>query len=210
MVKNYLDITLALAGVCQSAQLVQQLAYQSQCDEESLRISFHSLLDLNPPAVHAVYGDNPAHLRMGLETVQSVLNALSREGLGAELTRYTLGMIVLERKLNGNRGAQTELSRCIDELDHQLSHFDLLSNTFISAMARIYTDIISPLGPRIQVTGAPAALQNTQIQDKVRAVLLAGIRSAVLWRQVGGSRLQLIFARNRLCKEAKEILSYAY
>lgn len=99
------------------------------------------------------------------------------------------------------------MSRRIDALDRQLSHFDLLSDTLISAMASIYVDIISPLGPRIQVTGAPAVLQNTQIQAKVRAVLLAGIRSAVLWQQVGGGRLQLMFARNRLFKEAKQILS---
>ncbi|MGL9774727.1 MAG: high frequency lysogenization protein HflD [Sodalis sp. (in: enterobacteria)] len=208
MAKNYFDITLALAGVCQSARLVQQLAHQSQCDEPPLRVSLQSLLDLNPPSVRAVYGDNPTHLRMGLETLQGVLNASSRERLGAELTRYTLGLMVLERKLNGNRGAQTELSRRIDALDRQLSHFDLLSDALISAMAGIYVDIISPLGPRIQVTGAPAVLQNTQIQAKVRAVLLAGIRSAVLWQQVGGGRLQLMFARNRLFKKTKQILSH--
>ncbi|PLL40327.1 lysogenization regulator HflD, partial [Klebsiella pneumoniae] len=28
MAKNYYDITLALAGVCQAARLVQQLAHQ--------------------------------------------------------------------------------------------------------------------------------------------------------------------------------------
>ncbi|OZI15270.1 lysogenization regulator HflD [Sodalis-like symbiont of Philaenus spumarius] len=208
MTKNYFDITLALAGVCQSARLAQQLAYQSQCDEPPLRVSLQSLLNLNPPSVRAVYGDKPAHLRMGLETLQGVLNASSREGLGAELTRYILGLMVLERKLNVNRGAQAELSRRIDALDRQLSHFDLLSDTLISAIASIYVDIISPLGPRIQVTGAQEILQNTQIQAKVRAVLLAGIRSAVLWQQVGGGRLQLMFARNRLFKEAKQVLSH--
>lgn len=210
MAKNYFDITLALAGISQSARLVQQLAHQSQCDELPLRVSLQSLLDLNPPSVRAVYGDNPTHLRMGLETLQGgVLNASSREGLGAELTRYTLGLMVLERKLNCNRGAQEELSRRIDGLDCQLSHFDLLSDTLISAMASIYVDIINPLGPRIQVTGAPAVLQNTQIQAKVRAVLLAGIRSAVLWQQVGGGRLQLMLGRNRLFKEAKQILTHS-
>ncbi|MCR3755325.1 MAG: lysogenization regulator [Sodalis sp. Psp] len=67
MTKNYFDITLA--GICQSAQLVQQLAHQRQCDEQALRVSLQSLLDLNPPSVRAVYGDNPSHLRIGLETL---------------------------------------------------------------------------------------------------------------------------------------------
>ena len=74
-------------------------------------------------------------------------------------------------------------------------------------MAGIYVDVISPLGPRIQVTGSPQVLQNSQVQSKVRAALLAGIRSAVLWQQVGGGRLQLMFSRQRLLSEAKTILS---
>lgn len=207
LAKNYFDITLALAGISQSAGLIQQLAHQSQCDEQPLRVSLQSLLDLHPPSVRAVYGDNPTHLRMGLETLQGLLNAPSRAGFGSELTRYTLGIMLLERKLNGNRVAQEQLRRRIDGLYRQLSHFDLLSDTLISAMASIYVDIISPLGPRIQVTGVSTVLQNTQIQAKVRAVLLAGIRSAVLWEQVGGGRLQLMFGRNRLLQETKKILA---
>lgn len=207
--KNYFDITLALAGVCQSARLVQQLVHQSQCDEQPLRISLQSLVDLNPPSVHAVYGNNTTHLQIGLETLQTVLNVSSRERLSAELTRYTLGLMVLERKLKGNRDAYEALSCRIKGLHRQLSHFDLLSDTLISAIASIYVDIISPLGSRIQITGAQAVLQNTQIQAKVRAVLLAGIRFAVLWQQVGGRRLQLMFGRNRLFKETKQILTYS-
>ncbi len=76
-------------------------------------------------------------------------------------------------------------------------------------MAAIYVDVISPLGPRIQVTGSPAVLQSPQVQAKVRATLLAGIRAAVLWhRQVGGGRLQLMFSRNRLTTQAKQILAH--
>ncbi|AFP84519.1 high frequency lysogenization protein HflD [secondary endosymbiont of Ctenarytaina eucalypti] len=209
MAKNYVDITLALAGICQSARIVQQLAQQSQHDEQTLRVSLQSLLDLNPTSVRAVYGDNPVHLHVGLETLQALLNASALEGLGAELTRYTLGIMMLERKLKSNHDAQERLSDRIDGLRRQLSHFDLLSDTLISAMASIYVDIISPLGPRIQITGVPAVLQNTQMQAKLRAVLLAGLRSAVLWQQVGGRRLQLMFGRNRLFTEAKQILSYA-
>jgi high frequency lysogenization protein len=37
--------------------------------------------------------------------------------------------------------------------------------------------------------------------------LLAGIRAAVLWQQVGGGRLQLMFSRQRLLREAKTLLS---
>jgi high frequency lysogenization protein len=206
LAKNFFDITLALAGICQSAMLVQQLAHKGQCDDGMLEVSLRSTLDLNPASTLAVYGSQPANLKLGLESMLGMLNA-SRTGPGAELTRYTLSLMVLERKLNGNKKSLDELAKRITQLDRQLTHFELLSETLISAMAAIYVDIISPLGPRIQVTGTPAMLQNTQIQAKIRAALLAGIRSAVLWQQVGGGRLQLMFGRNRLFKQARQILA---
>jgi len=205
--KNYYDITLAMAGICQSAHLVQQLAHQGHCDGEVMQVSLKSLLDLNPSSTLAVYGGDEANLRFGLETLLAILNTSSRQGVGAELTRYTLSLMVLERKLHGNKQAMDELARRISQLDRQLAHYDLESDTLLSAMAAIYVDVISPLGPRIQVTGSPAVLQNAQLQSKVRATLLAGIRSAVLWHQVGGGRLQLMFSRNRLTSEAKRILA---
>ncbi|QTF08214.1 high frequency lysogenization protein HflD [Brenneria izadpanahii] len=205
MAKNYHDITLALAGVCQSAQLVQQLAHTGNCDNESLHTSLNSILVVNPLSTLAVYGDAERNLKTGLETLLGILNT-SGKGPGAELSRYTFSLITLERKLHGKKTALDELGKRIGQLERQLEHFELLSDTIVSALAGIYVDVISTLGPRIQVTGSPEILKNSQIQAKVRAALLAGIRSAVLWQQIGGGRLQLMFSRGQLVKEAKQIL----
>lgn len=207
MAKNYYDITLALAGICQSARLAQQLAHQGHCDADALQVSLNSTIDLNPNSTLDIFSGSEANLRTGLETLSGALNASSRQGLNAEITRYCLGLMILERKLAASKGAMDTLASRIAGLRRQLEHFGLQSETLLSAMAGIYVDVISPLGPRIQVTGAPALLQRPQIQAKVRAVLLAGIRAAVLWRQVGGSRLQLIFFRHRLSDQAKQILA---
>ncbi|MCV5888715.1 DUF489 family protein, partial [Escherichia coli] len=80
----------------------------------------------------------------------------------------------------------------------QSEHFELLDDQMISNLASIYLDVVSPIGPRIQVTGTPSVLQQTASQHKVRALLLSGIRSAVLWRQVGGKRRHLIFGRKKM------------
>ncbi|ARZ01360.1 lysogenization regulator HflD [Yersinia ruckeri] len=207
MAKNYYDITLALAGICQSARLVQQLAHEGQCDNSVLHTSLNSVLLTNPDSTLAVFGGEEKLLTMGLETLQVVLNA-NRQGSSAELTRYVLSLMVLERKLNAKKSAMNMLGERISQLDRQLAHFDLESETMMSALASIYVDVISPLGPRIQVTGNPTMLQSTLVQAKVRAALLAGIRATVLWQQVGGSRLQLMFSRNRLFKQAQSILAH--
>ena len=175
MAKNYYDITLAMAGISQAALMVQQLAHEGQCDREAFHTSLNSLLQMDPSSTLAVFGGEERNLKVGLETLMSVLNA-NNKGLGAELTRYTISLME--------------------------------SDTIISALAGIYVDVVSPLGPRIQVTGSPAILQNPQVQAKVRATLLAGIRAAVLWQQVGGSRLQLMFSRNRLFKQAQNIVAH--
>lgn len=207
MAKNYYDITLAMAGVSQSARLVQQLAHDGQMDNEAFHTLLNSLLQMDPPSALAVFGGEERNLKMGLETLIAVLNA-NNKGLGAELTRYTLSLMVLERKLNANKEAMNTLGERLNQLERQLAHFELGSDTIVSSLAGIYVDVIAPLGPRIQVAGSPAILQNTQVQAKVRAILLAGIRAAVLWQQVGGSRLQLMFSRNRLLKQAQDILAH--
>jgi high frequency lysogenization protein len=92
-------------------------------------------------------------------------------------------------------------------LERQLEHFELLDEQMISNLASVYLDVISPIGPRIQVTGTPAVLQQTGNQHKVRALLLSGIRSAVLWRQVGGKRRHLIFGRKKMVEQAQILLA---
>ncbi|MFP9228415.1 high frequency lysogenization protein HflD [Pectobacterium cacticida] len=207
MAKNYYEITLALAGICQSAYLVQQLAHTGNCHPDALHTSLNSVLNVNPVSTLAVYGDAEQNLKVGLETLLAILNTSSNKGAGAELSRYTFSLIALERKLKAKPSALDELGRRIGQLERQLEHFELLSDTIVSALAAIYVDVISTLGPRIQVTGSPEVLKNSQAQAKVRATLLAGIRSAVLWQQIGGGRLQLMFSRGQLVKEAKQILA---
>ena len=163
MAKNFYDITLALAGICQSARLVQQLAHQGYCDSDAMHVSLNSVIDLNPDSTLGVFGGSEANLKLGLETLLGVLNANNRQGLNAELTRYTLSLMVLERKLNAAKGALQTLGDRIGGLQRQLEHFDLESETLLSAMAGIYVDVVSPLGPRSQVTGSPAVLQSSQV-----------------------------------------------
>ena len=56
------------------------------------------------------------------------------------------------------------------------------------------------------VSGDAKHLNNAETASKIRAVLLGGLRSVVLWRQCGGSRMNLLLARGRYIRTAKEIL----
>ncbi|GAA0336437.1 high frequency lysogenization protein HflD [Morganella psychrotolerans] len=207
MAKNYDDITLALAGICQAARLVQQLAHEGQADNDAVDVMIQSIINNNPSSVADVYGNNTQNLRIGLEAFAGMFNMTGAQGINTEMTRYMLGIMLLERRLYKTPGAMNDLGKRIDNLEHQRDHFGLSQEAMLNTIAGIYVDNISPLGPRIQVTGSPEILRNQLVQAKVRSLLLSGIRSAVLWRQTGGNRLQLLFSRSRLVDTAKKILA---
>ncbi|EOD2819672.1 high frequency lysogenization protein HflD [Providencia stuartii] len=209
MAKNYRDITLALAGICQASYMVQKLAQEGSCNDHDLEVMVNSLTNMNPSSTIDVYGNDPVNLKTGLGAMLGMLSGGNNaSALSAEVTRYMLSIIVLERRLNKNQQAMDKLGQRIEQFERQASYFDPMSDGVFNALAGIYVDVISPLGPRIQVTGSPDILKNSLVQAKVRILLLSGIRSAVLWQQVGGSRLQLMFSRSRLSNQAKEILSH--
>ena len=91
-------------------------------------------------------------------------------------------------------------------VERQLLHFDICESQIIASLADVYGEVISPLGPKIQVFGKPELLKQTSTQQKIRALLLAGIRSAVLWRQLGGKRRHFFFAKKKIIHAAKSYL----
>jgi high frequency lysogenization protein len=77
----------------------------------------------------------------------------------------------------------------------------------VEKLAEIYSQTLSTLSPRILVNGEHGHLSNPLIAAKVRAALLAGIRAAFLWRQLGGRRWQLLLQRRRIIGAARVLLS---
>jgi high frequency lysogenization protein len=197
------DRTIAFASICQAVKLVQLVAQNGNCDREILEACLNSITVTNPSNTIEIYG-NESNLRLGLETLSQEIDS---SPTGSEITRYLVSVMALERKLSGRRDSMGQLGDRIDVIIRQKDHFDLLDDQMVSNIASIYLDIISPLGPRIQVTGTPAHLQQQQVQHRVRALLLAAVRGAVLWRQVGGKRRHLIFGRKQMVEQAKILLA---
>jgi high frequency lysogenization protein len=48
------------------------------------------------------------------------------------------------------------------------------------------------------VQGNPHYLAQDHVVDEIRAILLAALRAAVLWRQLGGSTLDFLFKRGAM------------
>ncbi|WP_411132360.1 high frequency lysogenization protein HflD [Vibrio vulnificus] len=203
MANTLYDRTIAFAGMCQAVALVQQIARNGHCDQDAFETSIKAILNTNPANTLDVFG-NESQLKLGLECL---VKGIDSTPTGGEVTRYLISLMALERKLMGRNDAMSQLGDRIQMVQRQTEHYDLFEEQMISNVASIYLDVISPIGPRIQVTGTPTVLQQTSNQHKVRALLLSGIRSAVLWRQVGGRRRHLIFGRKKMVEQAQILLA---
>ncbi|KLV10768.1 MULTISPECIES: high frequency lysogenization protein HflD [Photobacterium] len=203
MAHTLYDRTIAFAAICQAVKLVQKVARDGHCDDDALEACLNSIMVTDPSNTLEIYGQE-SKLRLGLE---ALVSEIDNTPSGNELTRYLVSIMALERKLASRRDSMAQLGDRIDTAKRQIEHFELMEDQMISNLASIYLDIISPLGPRIQVTGTPAHLQQQSVQHKVRALLLAAIRAAVLWRQVGGKRRHLIFGRKQMVEQAKILLA---
>ncbi len=200
--------TLAFAGVLQALLLVKQTAYGQSCDNDSLETSLRSVLMLDADSVEAVYGGNGG-LRSGLRLIQTQLLG-DRQKPDPELSRYLVVLLHLERKLSKRDDLLERLRTGIEHAQRQSEHFDIQHPNVLAAFADTYSDTISTLRPRIMVNGDPQRLQDTNVARRVRALLLAAMRSVVLWRQCGGTRLSLLLHRTKLTEHARELLKTGY
>lgn len=204
MANPILDRTLAFAGVCQCAKLIQDLAEKGHCDTDALQTSLKSILVTDPVTTKDACGEE-YELILGLRTF---IDGLDNSASGNSLMRYIIGILTLEKKLRVDEQADRQLTMRLASAKHEFElDQNVQSPNMLATFASMYLDIISPLGPRIQVQGEPAVLKQEINQQKVRAILLAGVRNAVLWRQVGGQRRHLILGRKRMVQQANILIA---
>ena len=196
---------LALAGLFQATALAQQLANDGRCDEQALEASLKSVFRIDAPSVVGVYG-NVAGVRLGLRTL---IGQLGDNGRDLAITRMAITVMRLERSLSPRHDLLERLQQGLLAAQRQVDHFGLASPQVTSRLAELYASTLSPLKPRVMVTGNPQLLQQNAIVEKVRASLLAAVRSAVLWRQVGGRQWQLLLQRHRCGMLARGLLTGA-
>ncbi len=196
---------IALAGIAQSAALVHQLATNGKADELELETTLGSLLKTDSESVLEIYGNDLANLKLGLEQLDKQLT-------GYEITypdqaRYAASMVFLEQKLSEQSAMIKTISIGIERAKAQTDHFSVLHENVLANFGDIYVQTVSKLQPRIMVNGVPDYLSRPDVANKIRACLLAGIRSAMLWKQCGGRRWKFLLYRKKIQTETQRLLA---
>jgi high frequency lysogenization protein len=197
---------IALAAVFQAATLVDQLARTGDIASDASDPLIKSLFEQSPAHFNDVYGDPKINLGIGLRQLQLACKRDPR-GLNPDVTRYALSLLHLERKLFKSPAMISQLGQGIDGASRQAQHFSPTHENTVAALAGLYKQTLSNLSFRIRVTGNPTYLQNNYTANRVRALLLSGIRAAILWRQVGGKRWHLLTNRKHYLKACEELLN---
>ncbi len=188
---------LALAGLFQSAALVQQLARTGEISNDAYTALIESIFVLDPQNVEEIYG-GVRGVKFGIDTLLMIMKE-KETARYADAIRYSIGMLHVEKLLGRNADVNSILRSRLEQLSTQRKHFDSITHTSVIARLNdLYLDTLAKFKFRIQVNGDPRHLQREENAAKIRAILLAGVRSALLWRQLGGSRLQFAFGKRRL------------
>lgn len=201
-----LEQTLALAAIAQSAFLVRQLAHHGVAAIDKFGTAVDSLFVTNPHSTEEVFG-SVKNLNLGLQALQEILEGNSALFSPDQVLRYVMGMLYLESQL-------AQRPDMLDKIGVELAHLGTRhpelprgeNQALVRELARLYQDTLSTLPFRIQVKGDMQRLQNEYVAARLRVLLFAGVRAAVLWKQRGGRRWHLIFLRSRIKRDINRLL----
>ena len=174
---------LALAGILQALKLVRQIADTGHADGEGERNALDSVFRIDAASADAVYG-NSRSLRGGLLLLRDYFTDRS-----SDQTLPKLGMSVLqiERRFVADDAVAQQVLDGIRALEGIAERQGSIHPDVISKLGQLYADTVSHLRPKVIVQGNPHYLQQADVVAEIRALLLAALRSAVLWRQMGGT-----------------------
>ena len=199
-----IERVIALAGVFQAAALAQRVAREGNAPVGPYTTSMRSLFQIDAPNAEAVFGHRE-ELALGIEVLCRQLGKSPAQH-DLELTRYVVSLLLLERKASKRPDLLDKIRTGIETASNQADYFSCTHENVIAALAEVYRNTISTLSPRIMVNGDSRYLDSPTNASRIRALLLAGIRAAVLWRQLGGNRWRVLLSRRRIVETAKTLL----
>jgi high frequency lysogenization protein len=189
------DRVLALAGIAQALQQVRRIADTGHSEAAIVRTAMDSVMRIDAPDPAGVYG-SAVQVEPGLRLLRDYFRNQGKDEL---LPRLALSVIQLERRFV--REAAT-----VDKVEAGIRHAAARAQELgesnhpevLSIMGELYKDTISQLKPKIMVQGNPHYLNQANVVSEIRALLLAAVRSAVLWRQLGGNYWDFLISRKAM------------
>ena len=194
MSNSFDDRALALAGLLQALVQVRRIAETGQAESAQVAPVLGSVFRIDAATTEAVY-DGAGNLRGGLRTLRDYLaNSNKDEALG----KLALAVLQLERRFVREDEVIRKVQTGLQGLSGPAERLGVAHPDVVAGLGSLYADTVSTLKPRVMVQGNPHYLGQAGVVAEIRALLLAALRSAVLWRQCGGSLWDFVFRRREM------------
>ena len=198
---------LALAGLLQALSEVRRIADTGQSGATSLATAIDSVFRIDAESPAEIYGGETA-LAPGLRLLRAWLRKEGDEGRDPMLPKLALSVLQLERRFAADAVAG-QVQAGILALAPRARELGSTHPDVLAGLGRLYAETVSRLRPRVMVQGNPHYLGQANVVAEIRAVLLAALRSAVLWRQLGGSLWDLVLRRRDMAATVDALLQGA-
>ena len=194
---------LALAGIAQCSKLVQDIARRGRASEDAKRETLTRII---------VFDESDPEIALG--GIES--NALGLADLMVkradpflmERVRTITAIVNLERFLCKQPQVIRTLRSRLETFAEWLGSSDIDSPTSVDELAAIYTETLSHLGPRIMIKGEQSYLEDQRNVNVIRALLLAGVRCAYVFSELGGKKWHLFLNRKSTASTAGQLYPY--
>ena len=189
---------LALSALVQAGSLCLNVAKSGLLASDAIETCRESLFRFDAVTPFDIYnsGDLLTHGKQRLNQMLSQPSESDRQllSLGGQILGLARRFKIndqAQRAVRADLFSALEAAQGLSEQSDRMSALD-------HSCATLYQNHISPLARRIIIQGEQAHLSRQENADRIRMLLLAGLRAGVLFYQLNGSRWQLLFQRQQI------------
>lgn len=194
MSNQFSERVLALAGLAQALHQVRRIAETGHSEAAVVQTALDSVFRLDASDTAGVFG-RASELNPGLRLLRGYLTGENKEDT---LPRLGMAVLQLERRFIRRNDLIDAIGQGVEKLSPQSGQLGSTHPEVIAALGNLYAETLSQLRPRVMVQGNPHYLGQPGVVAEIRAILLAAVRAAVLWRQLGGSYWDFLFSRRAM------------
>lgn len=183
-------LALCLCALVDAVLGVRELAQEGRTnlEERSALLEAVFAFDADSPAL--LFGRSPRLAAMIEATRTRFAKADARHD---DVVRLAAQVLALSRRLWRDSSAGQRLLKSLEPAVRQRQQLGLLHDYTVQSLAQAYVEGVSPLSAPIRVFGNATYLAQPRVAAQVRALMLAAMRAAVLWRHLGGNGWSLYF-----------------
>lgn len=195
-----------LVGAAQASETLKDfLNTKGFLEQNQFNAMVRSILVTQSDSLEDIYGKDLSLWRRGKFSLTGYLAQVN--SLNSEEFYYFMSILKLAKKMLNNKNNMRNISDIVSTLQWDIHNRNTDFEGVLETLNTCYKDYISSLKFRIKVQIQRDMNFDVKQEARMRTILFAGLRSAVLWRQGGGTLPSLLFQREKILARLEEVFA---